>query len=73
MNLVSSLAACANSLVDSIQLYVMFMITNLIVPRMGKLILNNLIGNSNQEFRNGFLDSYLFQLTLGSNYLELCF
>ena len=46
---------------------------DLIGPRMEKLILNNLIGNNCPEFCNGFLDSYLFKLTLGSDFLELCF
>ena len=51
----------------------MFMITNLIEPGMRKLILNHLIGNYCPEFRNGFLDIYLFKLTLESDCLELCF
>ena len=45
------------------------MIANLIESRMAKLILNHLI----REFRNGIPDSYFFKLTLGSDYLELCF
>ena len=49
----------------------MFMITNLIEPRMGKLILNNLIGNNCPEFYNGLLESYFFKLTLESDFLEL--
>ena len=49
----------------------MFMITNLITPCMGKLILNHLIENNCLEFRNGFLGSYFFKLTLGSYCLEL--
>ena len=75
MNLVFLLGVCANSSVDSfqIQVYVMLMITNLIEPCMGKLILNHLIGNICSEFRNGLLDSYFFKLTLGSDCLELCF
>ena len=48
----------------------MFMITNLIEPRMGKLILNHLIGNNRPEFRNGFMDSYFFKRTLKSNCLK---
>ena len=51
----------------------MLLIINLIEPRMGKLILNNLIGNACPEFRNGLLDSYFFELALGSGCLELCF
>ena len=47
------------------------MITNLIEPRMGKL--NHLFENNCPEFRNGFLDSYFFKLTLESDCLELCF
>ena len=53
--------------------YVMLVITNVIELRMGKLILNHLIGNNYPEFRSGLLDSYFFKLTLGSDYLELCF
>ena len=49
------------------------MITNLIEPRMGKLILSHLIVNNCLEFRNGLLDSYFFKLTLGSDCLELWF
>ena len=48
------------------------MIMNLIKPRVGKLLLNNLIGNNCPEFRNGRLDSYFFKLTLESGCLELC-
>ena len=48
----------------------MFMISNLIGPRMRKLIVNHLIGNNCREFCCGLLDSYLFKLNLGS---ELCF
>ena len=51
----------------------MFMMTDLIEPRMEKLILNHLIGNNCPVFRNGSLGSYFFKLTLGSDYLELCF
>ena len=51
----------------------MLMITNLIEPRMGKLILSHLIVNNCPEFRNGLLDSYFFKLTLGSDCLELWF
>ena len=50
----------------------MLMITNLIEPHIGKLILNHLIRNNCSEFRNGPLDSYFFKLTLG-NGLELWF
>ena len=46
----------------------MFIITNLIEPRMGKLILNHLTGNNCPEFHNGLLDSYFFKLTLGSDF-----
>ena len=49
------------------------MITNLIEPRMGKLILNHLTGNNCQELCNGPPDSYFFRLTFGSDSLELCF
>ena len=49
------------------------MITNLIKPGMGKLILNHFNRNSFPEFRNGFLDSYFFKLTLGSDGFELRF
>ena len=42
----------------------MLMIINLIEPRIGKLIINHLIGNTFSEFRNGLLDSYFFKLTL---------
>ena len=51
----------------------MFLITNLIKSRIGKLIFNHLIGNNCLEFCNGFLGSYFFKLTLGSDCLELCF
>ena len=51
----------------------MFMIPNLIEPRMGKLIHNHLTGNNCPEFRNGLLDCCFFKLTLGSDCLELCF
>ena len=44
----------------------MFTINNLIEPRMGKLIFTHLIGNNCLKFRNRLLDSYFFQLTLGS-------
>ena len=47
------------------------MITNLIQPRMGKLMLNHLIGNTCPEFCNGLLASCFFKFTLGSNCLEL--
>ena len=36
------------------QIYVMFIITNLIEPRMGKLILNHLIENSCPELAMDF-------------------
>ena len=50
------------------------MTTNLIEPRIGKLILNHLIGNNCPEFLNdGLLDSHFFKLTLESGCLELCF
>ena len=71
MKLVFLLAVYANSLVDSFPY--MLMITNLIEPRVRKLILKHLIGNIFSEFRNGFLDSYFFKLTLGSDCLELYF
>ena len=51
----------------------MFMITNLIGLRIGKLLLGILIGINWPEFRNRLLDSYFFKLTLGSDCLELCF
>ena len=46
---------------------------NFIFCAVGKLILTHLIGNNCSEFRNGFLDSYVFKPTLGSDYFELCF
>ena len=49
----------------------MFMITNMIEPCMGKLILNHLIGNNSFEFGNGLLDSCFLKLTLGSDFWEL--
>ena len=54
MDLVFLVAVCANTSVDS---FAMFMIPNLIEPRIGKLALNGLIGNGCPEFCNGFLDS----------------
>ena len=51
----------------------MFMITNLIEPRMRKVTLNHLIGNNCPEFRNGLLNAYFFKLALGSGCLELCY
>ena len=42
----------------SIQVYVMFIITNLIGPRTRKLMLDHLIGNNSPYFHNGFLGSY---------------
>ena len=53
--------------------YVMFIITNSIKPRTGKLILNHLFRNNYQDLCNGLLGSYFFELTLGSNCLELFF
>ena len=74
MNLTFLVALCTNSWVDSFPFkYVMFMIYNLIEPRMRKLILNHLIGNNCPEFHNGLLDSYFFKLTLGSDCLKLYF
>ena len=52
---------------------IMFMITNFIETRTGKLLLGHLIGNNNPEFHNGLLDSYFFKPTLGSCCLKLCF
>ena len=49
------------------------MITNLIELRMGQLIYNYLIGQIISEFCNGLLDGCFFKLTLGSDYLKLCF
>ena len=49
------------------------MITNLIELRMGKLILNHLLGNTCPEFCSGVLDSWKIKSTLGSDCLELCF
>ena len=73
MNLVSLLTTSAKW-IDSIQVYVMIMIINLIEPRIGKVILNHLTGNNCLEFCNGLtLNSYFFKLTLGSDCLELCF
>ena len=40
------------------------MITNLIEPPMGKLIVNHLIGNTCLKFCNGLLNTYFFKLTL---------
>ena len=51
----------------------MFMTPNLIEMRLGKLIINHLIGNNCPEIRNRLLDSCLFKLTLGRDYLKLCF
>ena len=57
MDLVFLLAACANSLADSFPYnYVMFVLTNLIEPRMGKRILNHLIWNNCPEFGYGLLE-----------------
>ena len=49
------------------QVYVIFMITELVEPRMEKLILNHLIENNYTEFRDELLDCYFFKLTLGSD------
>ena len=38
---------------------------------MGNLILNRLIGNNHPEFCDELLDSYFFQLTLGSDCFKL--
>ena len=49
MNLVFLSAACTNSIFSGqlpIQVYVKFVIANLIEPRMRKLILNHLIANN---------------------------
>ena len=70
MNLVFSLAACANSLVVSFPFKYMFLVFE---PRMRKLILNHVTGNNCPEFRNGLLGSYFFKLALEMDFLELCF
>ena len=57
----------------SLWFMIMFMITNFIETRMGKVLLGHLIGNNYPEFHNGLLDSYFFKPTLGSGCLELCF
>ena len=49
------------------------MITNLIEPRMGKVILNHLIENNCPEFHSGLLGTYFFKMALGSDCLELCY
>ena len=54
------------------QVYVSFMITNLIELCMEKLILNHLIGNNCPEFCNGLPDSCFFKLILRSDCLEVC-
>ena len=46
------------------------MITNLIKPRIRKLILNHLTGNNCPEFPNGLLDSHFFRQTLGYDCVE---
>ena len=51
----------------------MLMITNLIKPRMGKLMFNHFNKNNSPKFCNGFRDGYIFKLTLGSDRSELCF
>ena len=67
MSLVLVLTTCANGLADSFscKYYVMFIITNLIEWRMGKITLNHFVGNNCPEFCNRFLDSFVFKLTLG--------
>ena len=50
----------------------MFVITNLVETRFGKLILNHFIGINCPEFRRGVADSYFFKLTLGSDCLDFC-
>ena len=49
------------------QVYVIFMITELVEPRMEKLILNHLTENNCTEFLDGRLDSYFLKLTLRSD------
>ena len=49
------------------QVFVMFMVSNLIELRMRKLIPNHLIRNECTELRNGLLDSNFLKLTLGSD------
>ena len=51
----------------------MFLMTNLIEPRMEKLIINHLIGNNCPEFRHGFLDLVLFQTDSRKWLLETLF
>ena len=65
--LVFLLAACASSLVDRFSYkYVMFIITNLIEPRMGKLMVNHLIGNGCPEFCKQWTSrQLLFQIDFG--------
>ena len=56
-----------NLLVDSFPykyMLCLFMITNLIELRIGKLILNHFIKNNCPEFPNGILDSYFFQIDI---------
>ena len=53
--------------------YVMFAITNLIKPRMGKLILYHLIQNNCPDFRNGILDSFFLQPELFGKYFVFKF
>ena len=55
------------------EVYVIFMITTLVEPRMRKLILNHMIGNTCPEFRNRLQNSYFFKLNSVSGCLELCF
>ena len=62
MNLVFSLAACANSLVDSFDR-----------TAYGEAdTFNHLNGNNYPEFGNGLLDICFFKLNLGRDCLELC-
>ena len=49
------------------------MITNLIEPRMGKRILNHLIGITVQSSAMDFWNSYFLKLILRSDCLELYF
>ena len=64
-----TLAASANSLVNRFpykdRFPYMFRITSFMEPCMGKLILNDFIGNNCPESRNGLLNCYFFKLTLG--------
>ena len=51
----------------------MFMITYLIEPCIGKLILNHLIGNDSPEFHYKLLDIYFFKWTSGGYCTERYF